>query len=56
MNLYKIAKIQLEMLGIIDRNIYGAEFDTFSNTEFHSARRDLESSGRMATVVWILDN
>jgi polyphenol oxidase len=53
MNLYKIAKIQLEILGIKRENIYGAEWNTFSDPQFHSARRDQNVSGRMATVVWI---
>lgn len=56
MSLYKIAKIQLEVLEIEDENIFGAEFDTFSNPQFHSARRDLSNSGRMVTLIWIKDN
>jgi YfiH family protein len=53
MDLYQTAKIQLAGLGIPEKNISGAEWDTFSDDHFHSARRDQERAGRMATVVWM---
>jgi YfiH family protein len=53
LDLYMIAKIQLKSLGILQSNIYGAEWDTFSDKRFHSARRDKDHAGRMATLVWI---
>lgn len=52
-DVYEIAKIQLLRLGIKPENISGAEWDTFSNNELHSSRRDGKHSGRMATLVWI---
>lgn len=52
MDLYQTAKIQLTGLGISEKNISGAEWDTFSDPRFHSARRDKERAGRMVTVVW----
>jgi YfiH family protein len=56
MNLNMIAIIQMELYGIRRNNIYGAEWDTFSDTKFHSFRRDSFRAGRMATVVWINEN
>ncbi|HPT30609.1 MAG TPA: peptidoglycan editing factor PgeF [Prolixibacteraceae bacterium] len=53
MDLYQTAKIQLSGLGIPQKNISGAEWDTFSDDRFHSARRNHEQAGRMATVVWM---
>lgn len=53
MDLHKIAKMQLLCLGILNKNIYGAEWDTFSSNLMHSARRDKTNSGRMVTVVWL---
>jgi len=52
-DLYMIAKIQLINLGVKTSQISGAKWDTFSNLDLHSSRRDGERSGRMATVVWI---
>jgi hypothetical protein len=53
MDLYQTAKIQLAGLGIPEKNISGAEWDTFSDDRFHSARRDKEKAGRMVTAVWM---
>ncbi|MBW1616012.1 MAG: peptidoglycan editing factor PgeF [Deltaproteobacteria bacterium] len=52
-NLYELARIQLIKAGINKNNISAEEQDTFTNLLFHSARRDRELSGRMATVVMI---
>lgn len=53
MDLYKVAKMQLEWLGIPKDHISGAAWNTFPDRRFHSARRDKAQSGRMATVVWM---
>jgi len=53
MNLYEVAKMQLEWLGIPKDHITGAAWNTFPDRRFHSARRDKAQSGRMATVVWM---
>ncbi len=47
MDLYNIARIQLELLGIKSKNIYGAKWDTFSDYRFHSARKII-----LALVEW----
>ncbi len=52
-NIYELARIQLIKAGVNKNNISAEEQDTFTNTLFHSARRDRELSGRMATVVMI---
>jgi YfiH family protein len=53
MDLYEMARMQLVGLGISRDRIGGASWDTFADNRFHSARRDKEQSGRMATVVWM---
>jgi len=53
MDLYEVAKMQLLSQGILKSRISGAEWNTFTDMRFHSARRDKDLSGRMATVVWI---
>jgi len=54
-DLYKIAKIQLQNLGINLNNVSGAEWDTYTDLDLHSSRRNGKLSGRMATLVWIED-
>ena len=53
MDLNQTAKIQLTGLGIPEKNISGAEWDTFSDDRFHSARRDKDQAGRMVTVAYM---
>jgi len=53
MDLYEVARMQLANLGILKSHISGAAWNTFTDKRFHSARRDKDQSGRMATVVWI---
>jgi len=53
MDLQQIAKLQLLRTGIPTENISGAQWNTFTNPLMHSARRDSENSGRMATLVWM---
>jgi len=50
-NMYQIAKIQLQQLGI--NNIYGSNFCTYGDQDkFFSYRRD-KITGRMATLIWL---
>lgn len=49
---YQVARNILERLGISPAQVSGGSFDTFTDPAFHSARRDGEHSGRMATLVW----
>lgn len=53
MDLYEMARMQLGSCGLLKEHISGAAWNTFSDTRFHSARRDKDLSGRMATVVWM---
>ena len=53
MDLYEVARMQLANHGIINDHISGASWDTFTDERFHSARRDKDKSGRMATIVWM---
>ncbi|MDF2529365.1 MAG: hypothetical protein K0Q57_245 [Gammaproteobacteria bacterium] len=50
-DLYHIAKIQLEQLGVTA--IYGGEHCTYSDPQFYSYRRDKGVTGRMASLIWI---
>lgn len=49
-DIYQLARLRLAALGV--QNIYGGNFDTFSDTRFYSYRRD-GVIGRMATLIWI---
>ncbi len=53
MDLQLIAKLQLLRAGIPPEHISGAQWNTFTNPLLHSARRDGDASGRMATLVWM---
>jgi len=50
-NIYLLAKLRLEVLGVID--IQGGDYCTFHNSEqFYSYRRD-GVTGRMASLIWM---
>lgn len=53
MDLYTIVRLQLQHAGVPAQNISGGHMDTFTNPLLHSARRDGEASGRMATLAWM---
>ena len=53
MDLYQIAKLQLLGSDILPEHLSGAQWNTFTDPLLHSARRDGERSGRMATLVWM---
>ena len=53
MDLQRIAQMQLLRSGILLEHLSGALWNTFTDPQLHSARRDGEHSGRMATVVWM---
>lgn len=53
MDIQRIAQLQLLRSGILSEHISGARWNTFSDPLLHSARRDGEHSGRMATLVWM---
>jgi hypothetical protein len=51
-DLYTLAKMRLASYGVA--NIYGGNFCTFTQNElFFSYRRDKNSKGRMASLIWI---
>jgi YfiH family protein len=51
-NLYELAKIRLNLLGI--KQIFTEEFCTFSQDDlFFSYRRDKGNTGRMASLIWL---
>lgn len=53
-NLYHLAKISLQELGIRADNIYGGEWCTFSDPQrFYSYRRSSSEVGRMVSLIWI---
>jgi polyphenol oxidase len=53
MDLQQIARLQLLRSGILPEHLSGAAWNTFADPLLHSARRDGEHSGRMATLVWM---
>ena len=53
-NLYELARLRLNQVGVTQ--IYGGNFCTYSdNTRFFSARRDGQKTGRMASLIWMLN-
>lgn len=53
-NLYLLAKQQLAHYGI--NEVFGGQYCTYSDaTRFYSYRRDGKLTGRMASLIWILD-
>jgi YfiH family protein len=48
-----IARFQMESVGVPSQQITGGEWDSFTDSRFHSYRRDGDNSGRMLTLVWI---
>ena len=51
-DLYYLARIALQQLGFLDKNIYGGEYCTYSDpARFYSYRRSADS-GRMASLIW----
>lgn len=53
-DIYALAKLRLQNLGIPASQIYGGDFCTFSEPErFFSYRRDGIKSGRLASFIWI---
>ena len=53
-DIYGLAKLRLRNLGVPIKQIYGADFCTYSDaTRFYSYRRDGITSGRMASYIWL---
>jgi len=50
-DLPRLARRRLAARGV--ENVYGGDFDTFSDTRFYSYRRDGARSGRFASLIWI---
>lgn len=53
-DIYGLAKLRLQNLGIPLSQIYGGDFCTYSDPDrFYSYRRDGNKSGRLASFIWI---
>lgn len=52
MNLYTIARRQLQNSGVSSAHIFGGDFDTFTDSRCFSHRRS-PKSGRMASVIYL---
>ncbi len=53
-NIYEIARQILQKCKINAKNIYGSHFCTYTEEQiFYSYRRDGETTGRMASLIWI---
>jgi len=50
-DLYKLAKIRLKRLEILEKNIAGGDFCTFFDTRFYSYRRK-KVTGRIASIIY----
>lgn len=56
-DIYQLAKLRLQNLGIPQSQIYGGDFCTYSDpTRFYSYRRDGIKSGRLASFIWIQED
>ncbi len=54
-DLTNIAKQQLQNSGVAVENIFAGNFDTFSDHNYYSYRRNAKT-GRMATLIYLQDN
>ena len=52
-NLWRLTVAQLVAAGLRRERIFGLDLCTHSLAEFHSYRRDKNSSGRQASLIWI---
>ena len=52
MDLWGLTRHQLQQAGLLERNIYGMDICTMSNTLFYSYRRD-RNCGRQGAIVWL---
>lgn len=50
-DLPKIARLQMEDVGVLSTHIFGGNLCTYSEEKLHSHRRDGEASGRIATGI-----
>ena len=50
-DLYTLVRQRLQSVGV--ERIYGGGFDTFRDERFYSYRRDGQSSGRFASLIWL---
>jgi polyphenol oxidase len=54
-NLYTLARLRLDRIGVPRENIHGGTFCTMTETDrFYSYRRD-RTTGRMAAMIWLAD-
>ena len=53
MDITEIARVQLLEAGLLKERVSYAVRNTFTDPELHSARRDGDASGRMATLAWL---
>ncbi|SAL33097.1 laccase [Caballeronia sordidicola] len=54
-NLYALARLRLELAGVLPQNVHGATHCTFNEAErFYSYRRE-RTTGRMAAMIWLAD-
>lgn len=53
LDIYALARLQLNAIGIDDKQIFGGMHCTFSEEDlFYSYRRDHQQTGRMASLIW----
>lgn len=52
-DMYELAKIQLNLLGVKTENCYGGEYCTYSQTELFYSHRRNNQAGRMASLIWM---
>jgi copper oxidase (laccase) domain-containing protein len=54
-NLYQLATITLDHLGVNVSQVYGGDFCTYQQPDlFYSYRRDQGRTGRMATLIYMM--
>lgn len=52
-DIYMLARIRLEIAGIIQENIYGGEWCTYSQSDLYFSYRRESQTGRMASLIWL---
>ena len=52
-DIYRLARIRLEIAGVGSENIYGGEWCTYTQSDLYFSYRRESHTGRMASLIWL---